>query len=57
MPPARRDQSKVVCASKINPAATREAQRQWRRENRDSISTYNRQVVRHGVFSDGSRSF
>lgn len=36
----------------------REAQeRQWREENREAIAAYNQDVEKHGVFSDGSRSF
>jgi antitoxin CcdA len=63
----RRDLLDAARASKINLSATleqalieklREAQdRQWREENRESIAAYNEHVEKHGVFSDGSRSF
>jgi antitoxin CcdA len=63
----RRDLLEAARASKINLSATleqalieklREAQqRQWREENRESIAAYNQHVAKHGVFSDGSRSF
>jgi antitoxin CcdA len=63
----RRDLLEAARASKINRSATleqasieklREAQqRQWREENRASIAAYNQHVEKHGVFSDGSRSF
>jgi len=63
----RRDLLEAARASKINLSATleqalieklREAQqRQWRKENRESIAAYNQHVEKHGVFSDGSRSF
>jgi antitoxin CcdA len=63
----RRDLLEAARASKINLSATleqalivklREAQeRQWREENREAIATYNEHVEKHGVFSDGSRSF
>lgn len=63
----RRDLLEAARASKINLSATleqalieklREAQqRQWREENRESIAAYNQHVEKHGVFSDGSRSF
>jgi antitoxin CcdA len=29
----------------------------WRRENREAIAAYNDHVEKHGVFSDGRRSF
>jgi len=63
----RRDLLEAARASKINLSATLEQalieklrqaqQRQWREENRDSIAAYNQHVEKHGVFSDGSRSF
>lgn len=63
----RRDLLEAARASKINLSATleqalieklREAQqRQWREENRQSIAAYNEHVEKHGVFSDGSRTF
>jgi antitoxin CcdA len=63
----RRDLLEAARASKINLSATleqalmeklREAQQhQWREENRESIAAYNQHVEKHGVFSDGSRSF
>lgn len=63
----RRDLLEAARAAKINLSATleqalieklREAQqRQWREENRESIAAYNQHVEKHGVFSDGSRSF
>jgi len=31
--------------------------RKWREENREAIALYNEQVEKHGVFSDGMRSF
>lgn len=30
---------------------------QWLRENKDAIDAYNQHVERHGVWSDGLRSF
>jgi antitoxin CcdA len=63
----RRDLLEAARASKINLSATleqalteklRQAQQlQWREENRESIAAYNEHVEKHGVFSDGSRSF
>jgi len=63
----RRDLLEAARAEKINLSATleqalieklREAQqRQWREENREAITAYNQHVEKHGVFSDGSRSF
>lgn len=63
----RRDLLEAARALKINLSATleqalieklREAQqRQWREENRESIEAYNQHIEKHGVFSDGSRSF
>lgn len=63
----RRDLLEAARASKINLSATLEQalieklretqQRQWREENRESIAAYNQHVEKHGVFSDGSRSF
>ncbi|HWK50139.1 MAG TPA: type II toxin-antitoxin system CcdA family antitoxin [Steroidobacter sp.] len=63
----RRDLLEAARASNINLSATleqalieklREAQqRQWREENRESIAAYNQHVEKHGVYSDGSRSF
>jgi antitoxin CcdA len=63
----RRDLLEAARASKINLSATleqalieklREAQqRQWREENREAVAAYNEHVEKHGVFSDGSRSF
>jgi antitoxin CcdA len=29
----------------------------WKAENREAIASYNRHVEKHGVFSDGMRSF
>jgi len=38
--------------------AIRQCQReQWLRENRAALDAYNEQVEKHGVFSDGLRSF
>ena len=34
-----------------------EKRREWRKENRDAIETYNRRIQAGGVFSDGLRSF
>jgi antitoxin CcdA len=63
----RRDLLEAARASKIDLSATleqalieklREAQqRQWREENRESITAYNQHVEKHGVFSDDSRTF
>lgn len=63
----RRDLLEAARASKINLSATleqalieklRQAQeRQWREENRAAIEAYNQHVEKHGVFSDGTRSF
>jgi antitoxin CcdA len=32
-------------------------QQKWREENREAIAAYNEHVAKHGVFSDGSRTF
>jgi len=63
----RRDLLEAARASKINLSATLEhalieklkvaQQRKWREENRESIAAYNEHIAKHGVFSDGSRSF
>jgi antitoxin CcdA len=63
----RRDLLEAARAEKINLSATLEQalieklgeaqQRQWREENREAIAGYNQHVEKHGVFSDGSRSF
>jgi antitoxin CcdA len=31
--------------------------KKWRQENRDAITAYNEHVEKHGMFSDGVRSF
>lgn len=31
--------------------------KKWKEENRDAIEAYNDYVGKHGIFSDGSRSF
>jgi antitoxin CcdA len=31
--------------------------RQWRKDNREAIEAYNEHVEKHGVFSDGARTF
>ena len=31
--------------------------KKWRQENRDAIAAYNEHVEKHGMFSDGVRSF
>jgi antitoxin CcdA len=31
--------------------------KKWRQENRDAITAYNEYVEKHGMFSDGVRSF
>jgi antitoxin CcdA len=36
-------------------AATR--RKKWRQENRDAIAAYNEYIEKHGMFSDGLRSF
>ncbi|HEY4891176.1 MAG TPA: type II toxin-antitoxin system CcdA family antitoxin, partial [Reyranella sp.] len=51
----------------VNPSATLERalteelaeakRKKWRQENRDAITAYNKYVEKHGVFSDGVRSF
>jgi antitoxin CcdA len=63
----RRDLLEAARASKIDLSATleqalieklRAAQgRQWREENREAIAAHNQHVEKHGVFSDGSRTF
>jgi antitoxin CcdA len=63
----RRDLLDAARHSKINLSATLEhalreklremEQLRWREQNRESIATYNEHVEKHGVFSDGSRSF
>jgi antitoxin CcdA len=51
----------------VNPSATLERalmeelaeakRKKWRQENRDAITAHNKYVEKHGVFSDGVRSF
>lgn len=63
----RRDLLESARASGVNLSATLEQalieklkderQRKWREENREAIVAYNAYVAKHGVFSDGSRSF
>jgi antitoxin CcdA len=63
----RRDILQAARASGVNLSATlenalieklKETQRQkWREENRESIAAYNEHVAKHGVFSDGGRTF
>jgi antitoxin CcdA len=63
----RRDLLDAARASGLNLSATLEhalieelkdaQQRRWREENRESIAAYNDHVTKHGVFSDGGRSF
>ena len=63
----RRDLLEAARASKINLSATleralievlkRERGQQWRDENREAIASYNEHVLKHGVFSDDSRTF
>ena len=63
----RRDLLEAARAAKINLSVTLEQalieklrvaqQRQWREEDRESVAAYNQHVEKHGVFSDGSRSF
>ena len=31
--------------------------KKWRQENRDAIAAYNEYIEKHGMFSDGLRSF
>jgi len=31
--------------------------KKWRQDNRDAINVYNEHVEKHGMFSDGVRSF
>ena len=31
--------------------------KKWRQDNREAIATYNEHVEKHGVFSDGVRTF
>jgi antitoxin CcdA len=31
--------------------------KKWRQENRDAIAAYNEYIEKHGMFSDGDRSF
>lgn len=62
-----RDLLEAARASRINLSVMleqalieklREAQgHQWREENRESIAAYNHHIEKHGVFSDGNRSF
>jgi antitoxin CcdA len=35
----------------------RAAQAEWRANNREAVATYNAHVGKHGVFSDGRRTF
>ena len=63
----RRDLLEAARACNLNLSATlekalteelqRERARKWRDENREAIANYNEHVLKHGVFSDGSRSF
>ena len=63
----RRDLLEAARAWKINLSATleraliealrREREQQWREENREAIASYNEHVLKHGVFSDESRTF
>ncbi len=63
----RRDLLDAARNSKINLSATLEhalterlremEQRRWREKNHESIAAYNKHVEKHGVFSDGNRSF
>ena len=63
----RTDLLEAARASKINLSATleralieelRSVQRErWREENREAIAAHNEFVEKHGVFSDGLRSF
>jgi antitoxin CcdA len=63
----RRDLLEAARASKLNLSATleraliealkRERGQKWREENREAIASYNAHVLKHGVFSDDSRTF
>lgn len=63
----RRDLLEAARACNLNLSATlekalteelkHERARKWRDENREAIASYNEHVLKHGVFSDGSRSF
>jgi antitoxin CcdA len=63
----RTDLLEAARESKLNLSATleralieelRRVQRErWREENRESITAHNEFVEKHGVFSDGLRSF
>jgi antitoxin CcdA len=63
----RRDLLEAARASNLNLSATlekalmEELKRmrvlKWREENREAIASYNEHVLKHGVFSEGSRSF
>jgi antitoxin CcdA len=41
----------------IRQRLTDHEKQRWLEENRDAIRAYNEQVSKHGVFSDGLRSF
>lgn len=44
-------------ATKVIEKLREAQQRQWREENREATAAYNQHVEKHGVFSDGNRSF
>ncbi|HTQ77964.1 MAG TPA: type II toxin-antitoxin system CcdA family antitoxin [Burkholderiales bacterium] len=41
----------------LSEAIRREEREAWLRKNRAALEAYNQHVERHGVFSDGLRSF
>jgi antitoxin CcdA len=41
----------------LNPAEREKAARQWYDENKEAVDAYNEMVEKHGLFSDGYRTF
>jgi antitoxin CcdA len=41
----------------LDPLERKQAARQWYEENKEAVDSYNELVERHGVFSDGMRTF
>jgi antitoxin CcdA len=41
----------------LNPAEREQAARQWYEENKDAVDAYNEMIEKHGLFSDGARTF
>jgi antitoxin CcdA len=41
----------------LNKTEREEAARQWYQENKEAVDAYNEMVEKHGLFSDGARTF